>query len=231
MKAVILAGGQGKRLRPLTEYTPKPLIKICGKPIIYHQIEWLKSHGITDIILCVGYLKEKFLDEIGSGRKFGINVAYIVEDEALGTGGALKNASHVLRDEECFYVINGDIITNLNLKVMKEKLDDDVVGVIAAYPLPSPYGIIDVDENNRVVSFKEKPLLMKYWINAGVYLFKPSIFSFLPDKGDIEVTTFRKLAEMKLLKVVFYRDIFWKSIDTYKDIEEAERLLSKLSKS
>lgn len=224
---MILCGGYGKRLRPLTLEKPKSLIPVADKPILVHQIEWLKNYGIDSIILCVGYLKEKIIEEIGNGEKYGVKVAYVVEPEPLGTGGALKNAEHILKNEEYFLVLNGDILTNLDPRRLVEVLRQvpEAVGAIATVPLRSPYGILEISPEGRVRRFREKPELPEYWINAGVYCFRPQIFTYLPRRGDIELTTFPKLAEEGKLLAVRYSGVFWKSIDTVKDIEEAEKLL------
>ena len=231
LKAVILAGGFGKRLRPYTETIPKPLVEVAGKPILEWQIEWLKSHGIRDIVLLVGYLKEKIIDYIGSGARLGVRVSYVVEDQPLGTGGALKNAEMVLKNEDYFIVINGDILTNIDPSKVYEKLFvDDVIGSIASVPLRSPYGILRI-EGDFVKEFTEKPLLEDYWINAGIYAFRPSVFEYLPEKGDIERTAFPKLAAERKLVAVRFSNVFWRSIDTYKDVEEAGRELIRLKKA
>ncbi len=224
MKAVILAGGQGKRLRPLTSEVPKPLIPINNKPIILWQIEWLKKHGINEFLICVGYLKEKIINALGNGSRYGVKIGYVVEEEPLGTGGAIKNAEAFLRNEEGFFVLNGDIITNLDPMKLTE-LDDKCIGAIALVPLPSPYGVVEIDENSYIRAFREKPVLKDYWINAGIYYFKPEIFNYLPHRGDIEKTTFPELAKRKLIKAVKYINVLWKSIDTYKDLEEASLIL------
>ena len=227
MKAVILAGGFGKRLRPLTEERPKPLVEVAGKPILLWQIEWLKSYGIRDFVLLTGYLREKIIEYIGSGRKFDVRVSYTVEDEPLGTAGALKNAEAVLRGEDYFIVVNGDIITDLNpLKLVDELKRKNVIVAIAAVPLRSPYGILEIDDDGYVKEFKEKPILEEYWINAGVYAMRSEILELLPEKGDIERTVFPQLAKERKLIAVRYRDVFWRSIDTHKDIEEASRELA-----
>jgi len=224
LKSLILAGGMGKRLRPLTYEKPKPLIEVAGKPILVWQIEWLKKYNVNEVILCVGYQKEKIIEFIGSGAKFGIKVGYAVEDEPLGTGGGIKNAEALLRNEDRILVLNGDIITDLNPLKLIEELNDGV-GAIAVTPLRSPYGIVDVDDKGYAKYFKEKPLIENYWINAGIYCFTSEIFDYLPEKGDIETTAFPKLAFEKKLKAVKYKDIIWKSIDTHKDIEEVEKEL------
>jgi len=228
MKAVILAGGYGKRLRPLTMDRPKPLIEIAGKPILLWQIEWLKKYGIDEIVLLVGYLRDKIIEYIGSGRKFNVKVTYVVEDEPLGTGGALKNAELVLRNEEKFLVLNGDIITNLDPLRLLANVNENIVVSIAAVPLRSPYGILSIDEKGYITRFEEKPIIENYWINAGVYAMTPKIFRYLPNRGDIERTTFPKLAFEKRLTATKYTEVFWRSIDTYKDVEEAGKELSTL---
>jgi len=228
LKVVILAGGYGKRLRPLTSTTPKPLIEVAGKPIIEWQIEWLKSYGFKEIVVLIGYLREKIIEKLGSGSRFGVKMVYVVEDEPLGTGGALKNAEHILRGENEFIVVNGDIITNLNPAKLLEPLrsSKNIVGVIAAIPLRSPYGVIDISDDGRILGFREKPMIKDYWMNAGVYAFKPEILEYLPKKGDIEKTAFPRLAEEGKLYSVKFENVYWRSIDTHKDIEEASRELN-----
>ncbi|HIQ29391.1 MAG TPA: nucleotidyltransferase family protein [Candidatus Caldiarchaeum subterraneum] len=231
MKAVILAGGYGKRLRPLTETTPKPLIPVADRPIIEWQIRWLKHYGIEDFIICAGYLKEKIVDDIGSGHKLDVKVGYVVEDVPLGTGGALKNAEHLLSGDDLFIVLNGDIITNLNPLVLAERVSEkeNAVGGIALIHLPSPYGIIEFDRETGVITrFVEKPRLQQHYINAGVYAFKSSIFSYLPEEGDIERSAFPQLADERKLIAVTYEEVEWISIDSYKDLEEAAKLVKRL---
>ncbi len=222
IKALILAGGYGKRLRPLTLEKPKPLIEVGPRSILEWQILWLKSYGIRDIVLAVGYLRSKIFEAIGDGSKLGVRVYYSVEDEPLGTGGAIKHAQMFLEDCDKFIVVNGDIITNLPVNKLLEELKGDLVGVIALTPMRSPYGIVHVDSEGYIVEFREKPSL-EYLINAGVYAFTPEIFKYLPEKGDIETTTFPKLAKERKLKAVIMKDIYWRSIDSIKDVEEASR--------
>ena len=230
MKALILAGGFGKRLRPLTSERPKPMIEVGGKPILVWQLELLRRHGIKDVVITISHLKEVIIREIGSGNKYGVNAIYVVEDEPLGTGGAIKNAESVLKDEEKFVVLNGDILTDLNVSKMCELTDNSVVGTIALVPLPSPYGIVVYDKSTSLIKeFKEKPKLLDYFINAGVYCFTNRIFNYLPNSGNIEKLTFPTLAQKGLLKAAPFTEAFWKSIDTFKDIEEVNKYLSEYS--
>ncbi|MGC9210210.1 MAG: nucleotidyltransferase family protein [Acidilobus sp.] len=228
--ALILAGGYGKRLRPLTDDRPKPLVEVAGKPIIVWQIEWLRKHGVNDIIVLAGYKKEKIIEALGSGSRYGVSVTYVVEDEPLGTGGAVRNARLALSVKEPFLVLNGDIITNIDPSLLLKALESsDAVGAIALVQLRSPYGIVEVGEGGRVSSFKEKPILEGYWINAGVYAFRPEVGEYLPEKGDLESYTFPLLAkEQRLLAVTFdLNRYYWRSIDTYKDLEEASADIEK----
>jgi len=230
MKAVILAGGYGKRLKPYTENVPKPLLPVAGRSILEWQVRWLKHYGFEEILICAGYLKEKLVNEVGSGVKYGVRVGYVVEDEPLGTGGALKNAEHILRNDESFLLINGDILTDLNPNELLEDLEGEYLGAIALVQLPSPYGIVKFDEKTRkVISFVEKPRLMDYWINAGVYVFKREVFNYLPERGDIEKTALPRLADDGKLKAHLFENAFWMSIDSHKDLEEASKIIPTLS--
>jgi len=226
VKAVLLAGGYGKRLRPLTDSIPKPLLEVAGKPIIVWQIEWLKGYAIREFVVCAGYLREMIVQTLGSGGKFGVRIGYSVEDEPLGTGGALKNAEHLLKSDRQFIVVNGDILTTLNPLKMTELLDN-CVACIALTRLPSPYGIVEFDSvSHKVSRFEEKPRLPNY-INAGVYAFTADIFKYLPEKGDLEKHTFPNLVERGLVCAHPY-EAEWISIDSHKDLEEAKRVVSRI---
>lgn len=220
MKAVILAGGFGKRLRPLTDEMPKPMIEVLNLPIIEWQIKWLASNGIKEFVICVGYLKEHIINHIGSGSRLGVRVGYAVEEEPLGTGGALKNAEGLLSGQKEFFMVNGDILTNLDPKMLR---NSGASHSLALVPLRSPYGVVEVDKDSKVLGFVEKPRIKDKWINAGVYHFESEIFSYLPDSGNIEVTALPALAKEGKLKSTLYEDVFWRSIDSHKDIEEAAK--------
>ena len=226
LKGVILAGGFGKRLKPITDNRPKPMIEILGKPIIEWQIKLLSKNNITEIVICVGYLKEQIINHIASGNKFKVKVAYVVEEEPLGTGGALKNTQALLKDEKNgFFMINGDILTNIEFNALSNKSEFNSIAVV---PLKSPFGIVDFNDQHFVTGFKEKPNIPDKWINAGIYYFNQEIFDYLPDKGNIETTALPAMANEKKLKAKKFEKSFWKSIDSHKDIEESSKELSKL---
>jgi NDP-sugar pyrophosphorylase family protein len=219
---VILAGGLGKRLRPLTSDRPKPMIQINNTPIIELQVKWLKKFGITDIIILVGHLKEKIKHHLADGKKFGVNISYIEENEPLGTGGALKNAKdHIIKNGNShsgFFVINGDILTNLDPFTISEEGSM----TLALVPLKSTFGIVETN-GDLVSKFVEKPFIEDKWVNAGVYYFSNEIFNYLPDNGNLETVTLPMLVEKQKLKAKKFSNNYWRSIDSHKDVDEASK--------
>jgi len=230
VQALILAGGYGKRLRPLTLETPKPLLEVAGKPVIVWQLEWLRSVGVERVAVLAGYMREKIVEALGSGRRFGVRIVYVVEDEPLGTGGALRNAAHLIEREDYSIVVNGDVLTNVDVGRLLDAVRGGAVAAIAAVPLRSPYGVLELGTGGRVRGFREKPVLGEYWINAGVYAVTPEIVEYLPERGDIEKRGFPELAAEGRLVAVKYSTppYYWRSIDTHKDLEEASRELKEL---
>ena len=215
MKALILSGGMGKRLRPITDYLPKPLVPIDGIPIIEWQIRYFKKFGIKDFVICTGYRSDQIADHL-SQKNLNVNIQFSIEKTSLGTGGAIKNASKFL-DEDTFYVINGDVLTNLDLKKLRIQKNS-----IAVVPLRTTFGIVHL-KGNKIEKFEEKPKLANYWINAGLYYLEKDIVKLLPRVGNIETTVFPKLATKNNLHAVKYDKVFWYSIDSHKDIEECAK--------
>jgi len=213
MKAIILAGGRGKRLKQLTDYVPKPLIPLDNIPIIEWQIRYLKKFGINTIIICTGYKTEQIENYLKIKNNFGVKIIFSKEKIPLGTAGAIKKAARHIK-EKSFFVLNGDIITNINIKKLQKKENS-----IAAIPLKTKFGIIEIKDDN-VSKFSEKKEISNLWMNAGLYHLTKNIVKDLPQKGDIEKTTFPNYAKKGKLKYIKFRSIFWHSIDSHKDIEE-----------
>ncbi|MGB9725333.1 MAG: nucleotidyltransferase family protein [Fervidicoccaceae archaeon] len=226
MIALILAGGLGKRLKPYTDKVPKPMIEVGGKPILEWQVEWLKKYGIKNFIFLTGHLSEVIEKYFGNGDKWGVEIRYSKEEEPLGTAGAVKKAESFMKEED-FFLINGDIITNLNPFLLKESLDEKSLGIVALVPLKSPYGIVDLDEKGFILKFREKPIIENYWINAGVLYFVSDVLKYFPSKGNYETEVLPKLAEERKLKGFKFTNVYWKSIDSHKDLEEANEALTK----
>ncbi len=219
MKAVILAGGYGKRLRPLTDNMPKPMIKLYNKPIIEWQIEWLKANNIYNIVIAAGYKSNYIIDYLKDGKEYSVNIEYAIEDKPLDTGGGVKNARNLLNNERSFIVINGDVITNLKINYI---INDAYIGTLALVPLYTQFGIVETNDD-IITGFIEKPIINDYWINAGIYHLRSDIFDYLPDNGSIERITFPRLANERKLKAVKYKDVYWHSIDSHKDVEEVSK--------
>ena len=216
MKAIILAGGRGKRLRPITDKIPKPLIPINNKPLIERTIKYLKKYGITEIIISSGYksnLIEKFLKK---KKNFGCNIIFSIEKTPLGKGGAIKKALTFI-DEESFVVLNGDIVTNIDLKKILKKSN-----TIAANELKTKFGTMDI-RNNKILKFNEKKDVSNVWMNPGIYHLSKNIEKIIPRKGSLEGTVFPKMAKNKTLETIKFKNALWFSIDSHKDIEECSK--------
>jgi len=216
MKAIILAGGRGKRLRPITDKIPKPLIPINGKPLIERTIKYLKKYGITEIIISSGYksdLIEKFLK---NKKNFGCEIIFSNEKTPLGTGGAIKKALKYV-DEESFLVLNGDIVTNIDLKKILRKPN-----TIAANELKTKFGTMEI-KKNKILKFNEKKDVSDVWMNPGIYHLSKNIEKIIPKKGSLEGIVFPKMAQKKTLKTVKFKNALWYSIDSHKDIEECSK--------
>lgn len=228
-KAIILAGGKGERLRPLTNDRPKVMVELAGKPIILWQIEWLKSHGVSEFVIASGYKGDVIEDFLGDGSKFGIKIFYSVEDIPLGTGGAIKKAfTHLaLEGVENVLVTNGDIITHFDVgKMIDLHLKDKPLITLLLTPYFSRWGIAELDENDHILGFREKPKL-PYWINGGIFVYNQKVRDYLPDKGNYEVETYTKIPFERFQG---YKDeSFWRAVDLVKDKTEAEEYLESLS--
>ncbi len=186
MKAVILVGGEGTRLRPLTVNAPKPMIPVLNKPFLEHVLEYLVHFGITDVILSMGYRSEVITRHFGDGAAFGVNLVYVHEETPLGTAGAVKNAERYL--DGTFFVFNGDVLTSLDLGSMLEFHRQKSAAVtIALTPVedPTAYGLVEIDDESRVRRFVEKPTwdsVTTNLINAGTYIVEPEVFRYVPPR-------------------------------------------------
>ena len=219
MKAIILSGGMGTRLRPITDYIPKGLVPVDNIPIIDWQIRYFKKFGIKDFVICTGYLSKELVIYLES-KIFGVKIKYSVEKTPLGTGGALKKALKYV-DDDNFFVINGDIITNIDLMKLKSHPNS-----IAIIPLRTKYGVVYVS-GNKVQGFEEKPEICTHWMNAGIYYLNMEIVKYLPNIGNLEAKTFPLLAKKEKLHISKFNNAFWNSIDSFKDIDECVMSMKK----
>lgn len=202
-KAVILVGGKGTRLRPLTYKLPKVLLEVKGKSVIEHLFDLLKKYGIRDIILCVGYMKEKIKEYLGDGSKFGVNITYVEEEKPLGTAGPLKLAKQYLNSS--FIVSNGDELKDINIpRMYRLHKRKNALATVALTTVsdPSHYGVAKVD-GSRILDFIEKPKLEapSNLINAGFYILEPEVIDLIPDGFSmLEKDVFPQLARKGRLR-------------------------------
>ncbi|HYE66848.1 MAG TPA: NDP-sugar synthase [Pyrinomonadaceae bacterium] len=184
MQALILAGGKGTRLRPLTVYTPKPIVPICNRPFLLYQIDILKRAAITDITLSLSYQPHKIEQQLGDGSDYGVHIKYTVEPQPMGTAGAYKFAEDLIREPTV--VFNGDILTDLDLKaVVREHKQRKATATIVLAPVsnPSAYGLVETEPDGRVRRFLEKPKtdeITVNTINAGTYVLEPRVLDLIP---------------------------------------------------
>ncbi len=184
MQALILAGGKGTRLRPLTVYTPKPIVPICNRPFLLYQIDTLRRAGISDITLSLSYQPLKIEQLLGDGSEFGVRIKYTVEPQPMGTAGAYKFAEEHIREPTV--VLNGDILTDLDLAtVVREHQERQATATIVLTPVanPSSYGLVETEADGRVRRFLEKPKpdeITVDTINAGTYVLEPRLLDLIP---------------------------------------------------
>ncbi len=185
MKTVILAGGEGTRLRPLTSNTPKPMMPIANKPMLEHIVNLLASHGFDDIVVTVAFLANQIRDYFGDGSDFGVTMRYATEDSPLGTAGSVRNASAELDDT--FLVISGDVLTDLDLTALvKAHRDAGAAASIALKHVENPleFGIVITRPDGSIERFLEKPTWGQVFsdtINTGIYVVEPEVFDFIPE--------------------------------------------------
>jgi glucose-1-phosphate thymidylyltransferase len=221
---LILCGGEGKRLRPLTDNIPKPMIEVAGRPMLQHQVEQFRNAGFTNFIFCTGYKHEVIEKFFGDGAKFGVKIRYSEEKEPLGTSGAIKLAAKGVK--ETVFVVNGDCMHDADpAKILKfhedvKKKNPKLEATDFLVQFRSPYGIAKMN-GDLIREFQEKPLLNE-WLNAGIYVLEQSLMPKLPSKGAIETLIFPGLA--KEGRIAGYKHTGkWRDVGTLKDLEEAQK--------
>lgn len=221
LRAVVMAGGFGQRLRPLTINTPKPLLTVGDKPVIERTIEHLGSSGVRNISVTTHYHAEKIMDRLGDGSALGVNVQYTHEIEPRGTAGALSN---FCGGGETLLVINGDIITDINFRAMYDfhrEQDSALTVAVRKYEIPVPFGVIEA-EGSRVFNLVEKPTLA-HFINAGIYLLEPGVLEQIPASGRMDMTDLiEKLLQVGDVVTSFPVHEYWLDIGRLKDYIQAQ---------
>ena len=178
-KVILMVGGLGTRLRPLTNDVPKPMLDVGNKPILHTIVENFAKYGYTDIIMCVNYKSEIIKEYFGNGDKFGVKIEYVLESKRMGTAGALSLLQKRPKDD--FFVMNGDLLTNVNFEYLHEyHKDSNALASICIrkYEMQVPYGVVNV-RANKVTSIEEKPT-QSFFVSAGIYMFSPIVLDFIP---------------------------------------------------
>ena len=227
--AILLVGGFGTRLMPLTKNTPKPMLTVAGLPVTEHQIAMAKAAGIKEIVLATSYLSEIFTPYFGDGSKWGISIKYAVEKEPLGTGGAIRNAAQLLSSDESIVILNGDVLSSHNLAEQirqHEEHNADVTLHLTTVEDARAFGCVPTDEQGRVTAFLEKmdnPI--KNQINAGCNVFNPRVLSTIPVDTvvSVERETFPQLVANKASIYGYVEDAYWLDIGTPRALLKASR--------
>lgn len=221
MQALIMAGGFGTRLMPLTQDTPKPMLPVGGRPLLEHTVERLTAAGVRKVSVSTHYLPEKIIEHFGDGSKFGVNMRYVQEDKPLGTGGALTLLGDI---DQTTLIINGDIVTDLDFQAMAQFHRDHKAAAtmaVAKYEVAIPYGVVRHDGAD-VVALKEKPVISEF-INAGIYLVEPRVQKFLVYDRIFNMTDLveRLLANGERVVIFPVRE-YWIDVGQHADYERVQ---------
>lgn len=220
-KTIIMAGGLGSRLYPLTKQTPKPMLLVGGKPILETIIQQLSKYGFNDIILCLNYKSNVIENYFKNGKNFGVNIEYILEDKRLGTAGALSLISP--KPDNPFIIMNGDILTTINFEnLFNYHLKSKAIATMCVREsfIQSPFGVVNMNKE-KIIAINEKPLI-KQFINAGIYSMSPEAFEFIPKNQFLDMPSLLNTLIIKNLNVVsFPIHEHWVDIGQNKDFEKA----------
>ena len=218
MQAVILVGGEGTRLRPLTSTVPKPVVPLVDRPLMGYMLEWLKGHGVDDVVMLMGYLATALRNVLGDGSAYGMRIRYVEEPEPRGTGGALKFAESLLADR--FLMLNGDVLSDMDLSAqIAQHEKSGAKGTLALVPVedPTAYGLVRLNDDRSVSEFVEKPspdAIDTNLISAGAYVLEKEVVDLIePDRNvSIEREIWPQLVGDGLF--AFPHEAYWLDIGT-----------------
>jgi len=224
-KVVLMVGGLGTRLRPLTDNTPKPMLPVGGKPILQTIVEKFVSYGFVNIIMCVGYKSSIIQNFFEDGSKFGAKIEYILEDKRMGTAGALSLLSDSQRPKEPLFVMNGDLLTNVNFENMLEyhiSQNAKATMTVRECDFQVPYGVVSVD-NGKIASIQEKPT-HSFFVSAGIYILDSSCIDMIPKNEFYDIPTlFEKMINNNDNIISFPLREYWLDIGRVDEYEKAQR--------
>lgn len=222
--AIIMAGGEGKRLRPLTEDTPKPLLKVGDKPIIEYNIDRLQQVGVKNITLSINYLGDQLIEYFGDGTSRKLNIQYVREDKPLGTIGSILLVDDFVHED--IIVMNSDLLTNIDFKDFYKTYKEsgaDMAVAATTYNVDVPYAVLETDKENTVLSLKEKPKYT-YYSNAGIYILKKDLLKMIPEDQFYDITDLMdRILEMNLKMITFPINGYWLDVGKHEDFEKAQQ--------
>ncbi len=220
-KVVLMVGGLGTRLQPLTENIPKPMLEVGNKPILQTIVEKFAEYGYLNIIMCINYKSHVIKDYFGDGAEFGVNIEYVSEKDRMGTAGALS----LLKDkpQEPFFVMNGDLLTNVNFEHLHDfHISNNSIGTMCVrdYDFQVPFGVVSI-KDTKILSIDEKPK-HKFFVNAGIYMFDPEILEYIPKNEFYDMPTlFKKLIDKNKKVISFPLREYWLDVGRIEEYEKA----------
>lgn len=220
-KVVLMVGGLGTRLRPLTENTPKPMLKVGDKPILQTIVEKFSEYGYTNIVMCVNYKSHIIQDYFGDGSSFGVNIEYVLEKQRMGTAGALSLLKN--KPSEPFFVMNGDLLTNVNFEYLHDyHRSHNAMGTMCVrkYDFQVPYGVVNI-KDSKILSIEEKPV-HKFFVSAGIYMLNPEVLEYIPQNEFYDMPTlFEKIISEKENAISFPLREYWLDIGQIEEYKKA----------
>jgi len=222
-KVVLMVGGLGTRLRPLTDNTPKPMLPVGGKPILQTIVEKFASYGFVNIIMCIGYKSETIQNFFGNGSKFGVKIEYVIEEKRMGTAGALSLLTEKQKPKKPFFVMNGDLLTNINFEHLFDfhlKNKSKATMCVREYDFQVPYGVVNIDKG-EIVAIDEKPV-HKFFVSAGIYMLDETVLDSIPKDEFYDMPTlFELLIENKGKVMSFPLREYWLDIGRLEEYKKA----------
>ncbi|WP_103599891.1 nucleotidyltransferase family protein [Campylobacter concisus] len=227
-KVILMVGGLGTRLRPLTQDTPKPMLKVGNKPILQTIVEKFAEYGFVNITMCVNFNADIIKDYFGDGKEFGVNIDYILEQKRMGTAGALSLLKE--RPSEPFFVMNGDLLTNVNFEHIfnYHTLNKATATMcVREYDYEVPYGVVKMNDN-KIVEISEKPV-QKFFVSAGIYMLSPEILDLIPQNEFYDMPTLFEKAISKGKNVIsFPIHEYWIDIGRLEEYQKANEEYAKI---
>jgi glucose-1-phosphate cytidylyltransferase len=226
MKVLILAGGLGSRFGEETANKPKPMVEIEGKPILWHIMKCYSYYGFNDFILLLGYKGHVIEEYFKNNPEPDFNIKFLDTGVSSRKAQRIKYAENLI-EEEYFFVSYGDDVSDVNpQEILESHKNNNKIVTLTAVPLWTSFGVVDINQQNEVMGFREKPFIDGYWINGGFFCFSKKIFSYLNDDEELEDEVFKKLSSIGEISAFTHRG-FWKCMNTQKDKIELEELIKK----